>query len=278
MKHCALSLTRPLCHLFNLSLSTGAIPQEWNAHLIVPVYKLAERSSVQNYRPISLLCNTSKVLESLVYNRIINHVLDNIPTCQFGFLPGRSTTQQLLLYLNDIYQVTSQGHQTDSIYLDFRKAFDSMPHNKLLVKLSHNGITANLVQQLSAQSFPVCQICSSISDFLPVLSGVPQGTCSILGPLLFLIYINDISSITQFSNIFLFADDAKLYKIIFQLSDFLHLQQDLNQLHTWTIDGDLLLSINKCIHLSFNNKTPTSYSVNEHSLHNCIHIVIWACY
>ena len=186
--------------------------------------------------------------------------------CQFGFLPGRSTTQQLLLYLNDIYQATSQGHQTDSIYLDFRKAFDSVPHNKLLVKLSHNGITGNLWNWFNHYLHNRSQcvkICSSISDFLPVLSGVLQG--SILGPLLFLIYINDISSITQFSNLFLFADDAKLYKIIFQLSDYLYLQQDLNQLHTWTIDGDLLLSINKCIHLSF-NKTPTLYSVDEHSL------------
>ena len=280
LKHCALSLTRPLCHLFNLSLTTGAIPQEWKVHLIVPVYKSAERSSVQNYRPISLLCNTSKVLESLFYNRIINHVLDNITTCQFGFLPGRSTTQQLLLYLNDIYQATSQGYQADSIYLDFRKAFDSVPHNKLLVKLSLNGIKGNLWNWFNNYLHNRSQcvkICSSISDFLPVLSGVPQG--SILGPLLFLIYINDIK-ITQFSNLFLFADDAKLYKIIIQLSDYLHLQQDLNQLHTWTIDCDLLLSVNKCIHLSFNSVTrlpPCTQLINTLS-HNCIHIVIWACY
>ena len=99
LKDCASSLTRPLCHLFNLSLSTGVIPQEWKVHLVVPVHKSSDRSSIKNYRPISLLCNTSKVLETLVYNRIITHLLNNITTHQFGFLPGRSTTQQLLLYL-----------------------------------------------------------------------------------------------------------------------------------------------------------------------------------
>ena len=87
LKHCASSLTHPLCHLYNLSLSTGSIPQEWKVHLIVPVHKSADHASVKNYRPISLLCNVSKVLESLVYNRIINRVLNNVTTCQFEFLP-----------------------------------------------------------------------------------------------------------------------------------------------------------------------------------------------
>ena len=89
LKYCASSLTCPFCHLFNLSLASSTIPQEWKIHLVVPVYKSA---SIKNYRPISLLCNTSKVLETLIYNKIIDHVPDNITNCQLGFLPGRSTT------------------------------------------------------------------------------------------------------------------------------------------------------------------------------------------
>ena len=189
-------------------------------------------------------------------------MLNNITASQFGFLLVRSTTQQLLLYLNNIFQATSQGHQTDSIYLDFCKAFDSVPHSKFLVKLSNNGITGNLWCWFNSylhNRFHCVKICSSISDLLSVLSGMPQG--SILGPLLFLIYINDLSTVTQLCNLFLFADDAKLCKTIVHPSNYLHLQQDLDQLHTWSFDSDLLFSINKCIHLSFNIKISTSYSV-----------------
>jgi len=267
LKYCAASLTHPLCHLFNLSLASGVIPQEWKVHLVVPVYKSADRSSVKNYRPISLLCNTSKALETLIYNKIIDHVLNNVTTCQFGFLPKRSTTQQLLLYLNSIFKATSQGLQTDSIYLDFRKAFDSVSHSKLLAKLANYGISGNLWNWFSNylyNRFQHVKVCNTISDPLPVLSGVPQG--SILGPLLFLIYINDLTLATQFSNLFLFADDTKLFKTILHPPDHTKLQQDLDQLYTWSIDSDLLFGISKCIHLSFNNKSPTSYSLNGNTL------------
>ena len=150
LKYCAWSLFRPLRHLFNSSLSTGVIPLEWRVHLITPVYKSSHRSSVQNYRPTSLLCNTSKVLKTLIYNRLFSYISDNITLCQFGFLQCRPTTQQLILYLAHIYHGTSRGYQTDSIYLDFRKAFDSGLHNKLLYKLRLYGISGKLGVDLTA--------------------------------------------------------------------------------------------------------------------------------
>ena len=99
LKHCANSLFHPLCHLFNLSLSTGAIPTEWKIHLITPVYKSADRSLVKNYCPISLLCIALKVPETLIYSKLLSHIFNNTTIHQFCFLPGRSTTQQLSLYL-----------------------------------------------------------------------------------------------------------------------------------------------------------------------------------
>ena len=114
-----MSLSRPLCYLFNLSLSTGYIPQEWKAHIIIPIHKSNDRSLVSNYRPISLLSNISKVLERLIYNNVSEYVLRTISYVQFGFIQGRSTTQQLLLFLNYIYEAISLCRQVNVIYLDF---------------------------------------------------------------------------------------------------------------------------------------------------------------
>ena len=129
LMNCAESVFRPLCHLFNLSLSSSAIPNEWKIHRIVPIFKSGDRSSISNYRPISLLCNVSKVLEHIIFNKIIHHITISISPTQFGFLQRRSTIQQLILFLNDIHNAVSNGHQTDVIYLDFKKAFDSIPHS-----------------------------------------------------------------------------------------------------------------------------------------------------
>ena len=125
LKNCSKSLFQPLCHLFNLSLASSVIPNEWKTHKIIPIFKSGDRSLISNYRPISLLCNVS---EHIIFNKIINHVTALISPCQFGFLRGRSTTQQLILSLNDIHNAVSKGYQTDVIYLDFKKAFDSVPH------------------------------------------------------------------------------------------------------------------------------------------------------
>ena len=105
------------------------IPQEWKTQIIIPIYKSNDRSLVNNYRPVSLLSNISKVFERLIYNNVSEHVLRTISSVQFGFIQGRSTTQHLLLFLNYIYEAISHGHQVDVIYLDFRKAFDMVQHS-----------------------------------------------------------------------------------------------------------------------------------------------------
>ena len=144
LKYCALALYKPIHHLFMLSLSQHYLPVDWQLHLITPVYKSGDKSSVRNYRPISLLRVISKVFERIIYDKISPFVSNLLSHCQFGFRPKHSTTQQLLAFLSNIQNSFSSNSQTDVIYLDFKKAFDSVSHNELLVKLWSFGITGNL--------------------------------------------------------------------------------------------------------------------------------------
>ena len=137
LKLCAAALCEPLCHPW-------CIPFEWKVHCITPIHKSGDKSIVSNYRPIALLSCVSKVLERLIYDNIIDYVSPFISSCQFGFVHGRATLQQLLIFLLDIFHNIDDKLQTDAIYLDLCKAFDSVPHDKLLIKLYFMGITGEL--------------------------------------------------------------------------------------------------------------------------------------
>ena len=190
-------------------------PAEWCLHCIIPIFKSGDKSLVQNYRPISLLCSIFKVLERPIYNNIIDHVFSSISDFQFGFLQHHSTIHQLLLFLSTIFNSFDQRSQTDCIYLDLRKAFDTVPHNELLFKLWSISITGSLWELFGSYLLSRSQCVSinnSLSDKLPVISGVPQG--SILDPILFIIYINDLPSTVSSSTILMFADDIKCYRYI----------------------------------------------------------------
>ena len=173
LNHCAISLFKPLHYLFSLCLRKHNLPHDWLIHTIVPVYKSGDKTSVSNYRPISLLCNTSKVLERLVYDKVFPHIQKYISNRQFVFLKNRSTVQQLLILLNSIINTKNQ---TDTIYLDIRKAFDTVPHNELLIKLRTMGISGNLWQWFKSYLLNrqhCVKIQNKYSDLLPVLSGIP---------------------------------------------------------------------------------------------------------
>ena len=157
LEHCALALYKPLHHLFLLSLSQHYLPSDWRTHLIFPVFKSGDKSSVCNYRPISLLCTVSKVLEKLIYNQIIHFVSASISPSQFGFRPKHSSTQQLLIFLSFIQDSLASNSQADVIYLDFKKAFDNVSHNELLVKLVWNNWKyVEMVSGLSFLPFSTC--------------------------------------------------------------------------------------------------------------------------
>ena len=144
LKHCAQALCVPLHYLFSFSLCNQCIPPIWKIHKITPVFKSGDKHSVANYRPISLLCSASKVLERLIYDKIIDFVLPKISAAQFGFLRNRSCLQQLLLFLHNIHKAFDSKSWLDAVYLDISKAFNSVPHMELLHKLRLFGITGNL--------------------------------------------------------------------------------------------------------------------------------------
>ena len=172
LNSCADSLSAPLHYLFTLSLKKGVVPSDWKCHNI---FKSGDKSTVKNYRPISLLCNVSKVLEWLIYNKILDFYSDSISCHQFGFYKSISTLQQLLLYFDDL---CSDREQIDSIYLDFSKAFDSVSHTKLLLKLWSVGITGGIwswIQSYLSDRSQCVLVNSCLSQSLPVKSGVPQG-------------------------------------------------------------------------------------------------------
>lgn len=263
LKYCATALCTPVHHLFSVSLCTGQLPNEWRTHLITPIFKAGDRSSIKNYRPISLLCSISKVLERLVFNHVVDFVADSISVSQFGFLKGRSSQQQLLIMLNEMHTNLQSKTCSDIVYLDFRKAFDSVSHSILLSKLQSMGITSQLLNWFRAYLKNRTQLVSvngQLSGLLPVTSGVPQG--SILGPLLFLIYINDLPGSVHFSRPFLFADDTKcLSSVSADLSS--DLQLDLDSLSQWSIANCMSFNEVKSVVLRFPHGSPSpTYLIN----------------
>ena len=245
LKCCAAEIAPVLQIIFSQSMSTATVPSDWRTANVTPIFKKNDRSNPSNYRPISLTSICCKVMERIIYHSIMKHLQDHhiLNQCQYGFRQGYSCEAQLASVLDDILHDLDHLKQVDLIFLDFCKAFDTVPHSRLLLKLSLYGIQNNVnlwIQSWLTQRVQRVVVNGSHSTWLSVKSGVPQG--SVLGPLLFLIYINDIVKDIS-SNLRLFADDCLLYRVITSEEDSALLQNDLNTIFTWSLLWQMKLSV-----------------------------------
>ena len=215
IKLCGNSICKPLSIIFKDCLSEGKFPHEWKKANVVPVHKKGNKQSLENYGPISLLPICSKIFERLIYNEMFTFFTENnlISPNQSGFRPGDSCVNQLLAITHEIYKSFDEGFEVRGVFLDISKAFDKVWHEGLLLKLNQNGISGNLLKLLrDFLSYRKQRVVlhGQHSSWDNINTGVPQG--SILGPLLFLIYINDLSNNLS-SNCKLFADDTSLFSV-----------------------------------------------------------------
>ena len=235
----------------------------WLRANVCPVYKgKGDKHCTSNYRPISLLSIVSKVAERSIHNHIMSVIGDSIYTNQHGFMEGKSTVTQL----TQVFQHIDNSGQVDTLYLDFSKAFDRVPHHLLLQKMKVYGFNGSLLKwftsYLSGRKQRV-SISGSLSELLPVTSSVPQG--SILGPLLFLLYINDLPLCTRFSKVALFADDLKSSKKILSRQSCIELQSDIDSMYKWSQLWQMDFNVIKCYIISFTrSKNPIlfDYTMN----------------
>lgn len=254
LKDCKFIFARPLSIIINLAIKNSVFPNRWKRTRITPVFKKNDKTFINNYRPISILNNFSKVMEMLIYNSIYTNIRSRISPEQHGFIKNRSTVTNLACFTQFVSESFDIRGQVDVIYTDFSRAFDSIDHGLLLHKISAFGAAPGLVKLL--HSYLTNRICyvfyNGYSSFnFTATSGVPQG--SNLGPLLFIIFIDEL--IKQFScPVLAYADDLKIFNNISNLNDVENLQTDINTMIEWCNENKISLNINKCCVVSYTNR------------------------
>ena len=237
-----------------MSLSTGVFPSEWKVARVVPVPKGTDKTLPSGFRPISILPVMSKLIERHVKSIIENHLQNNAPVSsrQWGFMSSRSTVSALINVMNDLSQALDQDHEVCIVFFDVSKAFDTVPHLPLLETLEKLDVDRYLLRWIKSYLLQRSQfVCvdGCNSHLLPVISGVPQG--SVLGPLLFISYINDVTSVVSAgSEINLFADDIALYRVIKGVEDYTQLQVDINSVSSCieeNIYNSMLKNVDICL-------------------------------
>ena len=236
LKSCKQELAKPLCILWRKSLDTAEVPADSKISYITPIHKGGSRHIAKNYRPVALTSHLVKIFEKVIRNSLVNFIETHnlMNPNQHGFRAGHSCLSQLLQHQDRITQLLEEGCNVDVVYLDFSKAFDKLDINITLQKLYNMGITGSLFRWIKAflSDRRQCVLVDGVkSEMVSVRSGVPQG--SVIGPLLFLILLNDIDVETSFAHVSSFADDTRVFSGIRSIHDVTYLQRDLDTIFEW---------------------------------------------
>ncbi|XP_053406441.1 uncharacterized protein LOC123527061 [Mercenaria mercenaria] len=251
-------LAAPLAIFFNKLITESYFPSVWKTANVTPIYKKSNPSDPQNYRPISLLSCVGKLMERCIHKHFFNFLTQNniLSSYQSGFIRGDSTINQLVYIYNDICKAMDDGKEVRVVFCDISKAFDRVWHKGLLFKLSTIGVCGNLLQWFKSYLTLRKQrvvFANTSSDWSSISAGVPQG--SILGPALFLVYINDII-LNLRSNVRLFADDTSMYIIVDDpATSAATLNQDLETVRKWSRTWLVTFNPSKTETLTFSRKT-----------------------
>ncbi|CAH8460438.1 unnamed protein product [Schistosoma rodhaini] len=259
--------------LFNLSMEYGAYPSAWKTSLITPRFKTGSRSDIANYRPINLTSVLSRTMEKIVHKQLLSFLLSAnlISPSQHGFMTKRSCFTSHLEFFDQITQRRDVGQSVIILYFDFSKAFDSVPHKLLLLKLSSYGIRNPLLSWLKSfleERSQIVRFGSCYSKPVNVTSGVIQG--SVIGPLLFLLFINDVCSLFQYGKPFLFADDLKVVYSFSSPTEESYIstviQEEINRLYEWTISWNLPLNVDKSGFINIGRCLNLNLAIHKYTL------------
>lgn len=273
VKDCVSCLMMPLKQIYNMILTKKLFPRVWKRSRITPIFKSGARDQIENYRPITLISGFAKLFEIILSRHIYRHISPFICSNQHGFVRGRSTVTNLCNFTQFTAEAMDERKQVDTIYFDFTKAFDRVPHVSMLRKLHCYGLHNNLVELLKSylshrelyvehQGFE--------SNIFVANSGVAQG--SNIGPLLFILFVNDLCNVLT-SESLLYADDLKIFRIVHNENDCLALQNDIDNLLAWCSRNGLSLNKSKCKVMSFSRKSDTivyNYKINDFSVERCV--------
>ncbi|BHF72241.1 hypothetical protein SprV_0401530500 [Sparganum proliferum] len=256
----ARQLAKPLSFLCQKSFDAGILPTDWKTAHITPLYKSGSRALATNYRPVSLTSICCKVMEKTIKKELMAYLeTDNLlSNAQYGFHGGRSCVTNLLYTLQSLTRSLDAKHTVHVAYIDFRKAYDSVQHQRLLYKLRIMGIGGKLLKWIEnfliGRSQIVC-VEQQQSRRTFIESGLPQG--SVLGPTLFLLFINDcVDGLDR--DTAMFADDMKIWKVIQNAADETNFQENLCRLDEWSRRWLLSFNLNKCTILRLGNQTSST--------------------